>query len=190
MGFPKVLITGVPGVGKTTLVKNFASRIRGVKLTGFYTEELRDEKGRSGFVLKTLDGQRQVEIATSSGKGKKGKRVGKYSVDVEAFESLALPAIAYHAEYNLYVVDEIGPMECMSRLFCETVKMLLKSDRVAVLATVAKGGHPFIRDLIRLPGLEVLELTGSGHEKMEDELLIKFMSALVKPATPSAGQNQ
>jgi nucleoside-triphosphatase len=184
MGFPKVLVTGAPGIGKTTLVKNFASRIKGVKLTGFYTEEMRDDKGRSGFVLKTLDGQRQVEIATSSAKGKKGKRVGKYSVDVEAFEGLALPTIAYHSEYNLYVVDEIGPMECMSRLFCETVKMLLKSDRVAVLATLAKGGHPFIRDIIRLPGVEVIELSGSGHDKIEDDLLIKFMTALVKPVSP------
>lgn len=182
MALPKVLITGTPGIGKTTLLKKVAERIRGVHAAGFITEESRDEKGRSGFVLKTLDGKHQVEIASAAGKGKKGKRIGKYFVDTEAFEAVALEAIAYHPEFNLYIIDEIGPMECLSRMFCETVKMLLKSDRVAVLASVAKGGHAFIRDIMRIPGIEIIELSGSGHERIEDELLVKFMTALVKPA--------
>jgi len=182
MGLPKVLITGAPGIGKTSLVKSFAERIKGVQIAGFVTEEVRGKKGRTGFLLRKLDGSKEVEFATSGGKGKKGKRVGKYHVDVDMFEEAALECIAYHPEYNLYVIDEIGPMECLSRMFCETAKMLIKSDRVAVLATVAKGGHPFIRDIIRMPGTEVIELTGSGHERIEDELLVKFMTALVKPA--------
>ncbi|RME24900.1 MAG: nucleoside triphosphatase [Deltaproteobacteria bacterium] len=181
MSLPKVLVTGAPGIGKTTLIKSFTERIRGVKLAGIVTEEVRDKKGRTGFTVRTLDGQKEAMFATSGGKGKKGKRVGKYHVDVDAFEQVALDAVAYHPEYNLYVIDEIGPMECLSRTFCETVKMLIKSDRVAVLASVAKGGHPFIRDIIRMPGTEVVELTGSGHERIEDELLVKFMTALVKP---------
>jgi len=178
---PKVMLTGAPGVGKTTLVKNVVERIKGVSAAGFYTEEVRGKRGRSGFVLKTLKGK-EIEFASAGkGKGKKGKRVGKYHVDVDAFEAPALEAIAYHPEYNFYVIDEIGPMECMSRMFCETAKMLLKNNDVAVLATVAKGGHGFIRDIKRLPGVEMIELTGEGHEKIEDDLLIKFMTALVKP---------
>ena len=177
---PKALITGVPGIGKTTLVQSVMERIKGVKATGFVTLEQRGKKGRSGFVLKTLDGK-EVQFATAGkGKGKKGKRVGKYTVDVDAFEEAALEAIAFHPEFNLYVIDEIGPMECLSKMFCETAKMLLKNERVAVLATVAKGGHGFVREVKRLPGLEMIELTGDNQGQIEDELLIKFMTALVK----------
>ena len=178
--YPKVLVTGAPGIGKTTLVQNIAERIKGVSATGFVTVEQRDKKGRSGFVLKTLDGK-EVEFAVSGKvKGKKGKRVGKYTVDVDAFEEAALEAIAFHPEFNFYVIDELGPMEALSRMFCETAKMLLKSDKVAVLATVAKGGHGFVREIKRLPGIEMIELTGNDHDKVEDDLLVKFMTALVK----------
>jgi nucleoside-triphosphatase len=178
--YPKVLVTGAEGVGKTALVQNIVERIKGVSATGFTTVEQQDKKGRSVMVFRNLDG-REVEFAVSGKvKGKKGKRVGKYTVDVDTFEEAALEAIAFHPEFNFYIIDELGPMEALSRMFCETAKMLLKSDKVAVLATVAKGGHGFIREIKRLPGIEMIELSGTGHEQIEDDLLVKFMTALVK----------
>ena len=40
----KILLTGCPGVGKTTLVKEISERLE--NCAGFYTEEIRDERNK------------------------------------------------------------------------------------------------------------------------------------------------
>ena len=47
----KTLITGKPGVGKTTLVQKIIDRMRSVNMAGFLTAEIRDRKSRLGFEL-------------------------------------------------------------------------------------------------------------------------------------------
>lgn len=61
-GRTHVLLTGFPGVGKTTLCRKVFEVLngKGIKVQGFYTEEVRNsQKGsRVGFDVVTLDGQR------------------------------------------------------------------------------------------------------------------------------------
>src|SRR6266496_2303557 len=65
---PRILVTGPPGIGKTTLVRRVVERLHGKRLTGFYTEELRGRGGRTGFRIVTLDG-REARLATVGGGG-------------------------------------------------------------------------------------------------------------------------
>jgi nucleoside-triphosphatase len=54
-----ILITGLPGVGKTTLIRGLATRLAKYDPAGFYTEEIRDSQGkREGFRIVTLSGRR------------------------------------------------------------------------------------------------------------------------------------
>jgi len=175
---PKILVTGAPGVGKTSLLLQVMQRIPEIKAAGFVTVEQRGKKGRQGFILKTLDGG-ETQFATM-GKGR-GARVGKYLVDVETFEEVALKAIGFQSGIDLYIIDEIGPMEVLSKMFCETAKMLLKSDRVAVLATVAKSGTGFIREVKRLPGVDTVELSRENAAKVEEDLVILLKTAFAPP---------
>jgi nucleoside-triphosphatase THEP1 len=43
-----LLLTGSPGIGKTTVVRPLAERLP-LRLGGFYTEEIREAGGRQGF---------------------------------------------------------------------------------------------------------------------------------------------
>jgi len=52
----KTLITGKPGVGKTTLVQKIIKRMGSVNMAGFYTTEIRYSGSRLGFVLQGLNG--------------------------------------------------------------------------------------------------------------------------------------
>ncbi len=142
-----VLVTGRPGSGKTTLVVKLLQRLagRGFKAAGFVTEEIREGPGRVGFEVRDLEGNKAI-LAHVRRKGK--PRVGKYGVDVEAFESIALKALEIgKKDTDLLVVDEIGRMELFSSLFRSTLLELLDL-RVPLLATVQARDDDFTRDII------------------------------------------
>lgn len=95
-------MTSQPGVGKTTMVQRLLAMLKaedgegGVDVAGFYTEEMRDEKGqRCGFdVVRVGGGPPGAPPRSALARiGQEQPRVGKYSVDVTAFEAFALPAL-------------------------------------------------------------------------------------------------
>jgi len=45
-----IIITGLPGVGKTTLIKGILHEIRSLNPIGFYTEEIREKGIRTGCI--------------------------------------------------------------------------------------------------------------------------------------------
>ncbi len=74
----KILITGAPGVGKTTLIKKLSDGLNNYAIKGFYTQEIREYKKRVGFELK---GFKNKETAILSHvKIRSAFRVGKYNI--------------------------------------------------------------------------------------------------------------
>src|SRR5215472_2695325 len=111
-----VLVTGRPGIGKTSLVEAVARKFLQVA-GGFTTSEIREHGIRNGFRVTTLEGKSAI-LAHVELSG--WVRVGKYTVDVSTFERLALPAwqdAILHRQ--MAVIDEIGKMELTSKLFCD-----------------------------------------------------------------------
>ena len=54
-----ILLSGAPGIGKTTLVKKTLDYIK-IKAGGFYTQEIKKGGRRLGFEIVTLDGEKAV----------------------------------------------------------------------------------------------------------------------------------
>ncbi len=88
---PLLLLTGRPGVGKTTVARRLAGALRHRGLAGFYTEEVRERGRRRGFRAVTFDGWVRV-IADVAHPGP--ARVGRYGVDVAAIDALARRSLA------------------------------------------------------------------------------------------------
>ncbi|MDL1862296.1 AAA family ATPase [Betaproteobacteria bacterium PRO7] len=57
---PLLLLTGPPGIGKTTALRRVCERLSIAPLRGFYTEEVRSGGVRQGFRLVTFDGERRL----------------------------------------------------------------------------------------------------------------------------------
>jgi len=161
------LITGRPGVGKTSAIRKVAGSRSDLHLCGFYTEEIREAGERRGFRLVTLDGQERV-MAHVAFRGP--HRVGKYGVDVALVDEVADSVLAASPAADLYLVDEIGKMECLSSRFVGAMRALLDSTR-PVLATVAQRGGGFIAEVKHREDVLLWEVTLGNRDEMPDRLL-------------------
>ena len=162
------LITGAPGVGKTTLVVKLAETLASWEPVGFYTEEIRESGVRKGFELVSFsDDQRQIlaHVGLAS-----TYRVGKYGVDIPAFERF-LDAIALpNAEARVVIIDEIGKMECHSEKFQRLLLQLLESERI-VIATVALKGPGIISDVKKRSDVQLFSLTAGNRVSVLSQIV-------------------
>lgn len=161
-----LLVTGRPGSGKTTLVRRVAAALAGRRIGGFTTEEIRVGGERQGFRLRTFDG-RQAVMAHRTQRGP--HRVGRYGVDVAAIDALAGPALTAVGA-DLYLVDEIGKMECLSAAFVSAMRRLLDSG-ATVVATVAQRGAGFIAEVKARDDVDLWELTPANREALLERVL-------------------
>ncbi len=157
-----VLLTGLPGVGKTTAIRKIASDLGDLPMGGFYTEEIRDSGQRQGFSVVAFGGTQDVFAHVNF---PKQYQVGKYGVDIERLEAIAIPALALEASRAIYLVDEIGKMECFSERFVTAMKRLLESDRM-VVATIARRGGGFIAEAKQRADAVLREVTRENRDEL------------------------
>ena len=163
-GPPKknILITGRPGIGKTTLVRSLAHGLSDLHPAGFYTGEIRNAGKRQGFSLAGLDG-RVMTLAHVSIESP--FRVGKYRVDIRGFDTFLRTMPSPKNPPRLLIVDEIGKMECISPLFRSFVAGFLYSP-VPLVATIAQKGDGFIEAIKIRNDAVLFELTLHNREAM------------------------
>jgi len=157
---PILLLTGLPGTGKTRLIKQALAE-SGPPAGGFYTEEVRSQEGnRLGFRLVTLAG-RQAVLAHLKIKGP--PRVSRYGVDLAALEETGVAALdEATANARIIVIDEIGKMEMLSPRFREAVLSAMESGK-PVLGTIMLTAHPWTDALKRRPDLELIPVTPTNR---------------------------
>jgi nucleoside-triphosphatase len=169
----RLLLEGRPGSGKTTAVRLLVDRLRDgqTEVAGIVTEEIREGSRRVGFAIEDLRGGRgvmaHVDVAGPP-------RVGRYGVDVEAFEALALPAL--QRPCHVLVLDELGKMELASDRFREAVRQAFGRP-VAIVATVQASRHPFVDELERESGAERMRLTRDNRDRLPGELAERLLGA-------------
>lgn len=166
----KIFITGEPGVGKTTLIKKIVQKL-GDKAYGFWTEEVRDRKTkrRTGFKVVTTEG-REVLFASKTFTSK--HLVGSYGVNVKRFEDVVIPLLERYEKDKVLVIDEIGKMELFSKRFGDIVRELAHDPTVTMVATLPiRDVHPLVRELRKLPGAVLIELTRNNREGMDEEIM-------------------
>ncbi len=176
----KILLTGLPGCGKTTAVMQIIGNLNSKKVAGFYTQEIRQDNTRKGFRWKRLDGGTRADGILAHVDIKGSFRVGKYGVDVAGFEKSVVPILdVEQSEAELFVLDEIGKMECLSEKFVAAVRRLFASDK-SVVATVALKGAGLISEVKNYQSAKLFNLTRQGCDKTIAEIL-QILSFLKRP---------
>lgn len=129
----RFLLTGMPGSGKSTVVRRCVERLRagGLTVGGISTPEVRRGGRRVAFeVVDLATGRRGLMASVDI---RSPHRVGRYGVDVEGFEAVALPALRYAEEScDVICIDEIGRMELYSKAFEEVVMRILEGVKPVI----------------------------------------------------------
>ena len=165
-----LLLTGRPGVGKTTLIKKLSEALKPFHPVGFYTDEIREDGVRKGFELVTFDGRRRI----LSHVGIKGPcRVGKYGVDIAGFEAFLDTIDFLCPATRLVIVDEIGKMECLSGKFRTLLREILNLQK-SLIATIALRGGGIIAEIKGRRETTLLEVTARNRDCILSEVLAFF----------------
>jgi len=144
------LVTGPPGVGKSTVVSRVVLRLKsaGVIVGGCATTERRVKGDRVGFEIRDLTNGTIGELASIA--RNLGPKVGKYRLNLTDLASIGAKGVSDAAlRSELVVIDELGPMELMSPEFRKAVRACLDSGR-PILAVV--------------------------HERLDDDLIVEMRS--------------
>ena len=157
-----ILVTGPPRCGKSTLIERVVGRIQ-KPMTGFFTQEVRERGKRVGFSITTLDGKEGV-LAHQEIKSR--FRVGKYGVNLDHIDEIAVPSMIPSKADEIVVIDEIGKMECFSPLFRQTLVKVLDSEN-PVLGSITMKGGKFIQKVREREDVFLVHVT----EKNRDELV-------------------
>lgn len=161
------LLTGRPGTGKTSLIKQVVAQVKG-KAGGFYTEEIRTRGVREGFRLVTLDGEDAILAHVNI---HSPYRVGKYGVDVDALERVGVPALHQAAQQrDLVIIDEIGKMELFSAEFREAVARMIDSGQ-RILGTIMLNPNPWADAIKRQPQVNLITVSRDNYNRVLEELL-------------------
>jgi len=164
----KILITGLPGCGKTTAVMQILQKLKAVKAAGFYTQEIRKNNTRKGFRWAGLDGTEGI-LAHVDIKGP--FRVGKYGVDVMGFEKFVVPVLdAEQNDAELFVIDEIGKMELASPAFKAMIIKALDSG-IPTLATLRVSKNAFFETIRNRPDVYLIEAKLGNRNELSGRIL-------------------
>jgi nucleoside-triphosphatase len=161
-----LLLTGRPGVGKTTIIRTVGRTLERLPIVGFCTEEIRVGRERRGFRLVTFDGDEAIIAHV----GFPPPCVGKYGVDVPTIDRFAASLQETGDRPAIYLIDEIGKMECMSAVFVRAMRRLIESRRPLV-ATVGERGSGFIDEVKRHDTAEVWTVTETTRDRLPDRVV-------------------
>jgi nucleoside-triphosphatase len=174
-----MLLTGAPGVGKTTVLIKTAEALRaqGVSVGGMISREAREGNARVGFEITDFTSNKRGWLAHVNQKS--GPQVGKYRVNLQDLENIGAKAITEAVEKCAVVaVDEVGPMELYSQRFKQAVRQALDSQKLVLAVVHAKAKDPLINEAKQREDAEIFTVTLANRDGLPGKLSKHALSVL------------
>ncbi len=128
---------------------------------------MRERGRRVGFSIDTLDGRRGIMAHIDI---RSRYRVGKYGVNLQHIDTIAVPSMVAENDHVVVVVDEIGKMECFSAMFRQTLLRVLDSPNT-VVASIALKGDAFINAVKKRPDSRLIPVFEKNRDVLVEEVL-------------------
>jgi len=166
-----LLLTGNPGVGKTTVLMKTVNALkeRGVRVGGMISREVREGGTRVGFEILDLTSSRRGWLAHVNQKN--GPQVGKYRVNIEDLNTVGAQAVTEAVEKcEVIAIDEIGPMELFSERFKEAVRKALESHKLVLAVVHWKAQDTLINEAKKREDAETTSVTLENRESLHKQI--------------------
>lgn len=169
----KILLTGEPGVGKTTLFQKVITAL-GPDCAGFYAREIRENEERAGFEIVTLN------LPVGNGpmahvNFPKDHHVAQYGVDLTHLEKVTEAARPLLHSDKILIIDEIGQMQSYSQKFREFIEEALTSD-VRLIATIKQAAFPWTDSIKENFQIPIETVTLENRDSLPQKILSIFQS--------------
>ncbi len=160
----KILLTGRPKSGKTTLLQNFIDAIPNKQ--GFVTREVLDTGERTGFELVSADGMTATLASIYSDSE---VRVSKYGVEIQKLDEFLneLPPVV---DGNLIYVDEIGQMELYSDKFKELITQYFDRDTMYIGTITSVYQDDFTNRVLDRSDIVLITIDPTNRDRIQDIL--------------------
>ncbi len=178
-----LLLTGAPGVGKTTVLERAVESLRAASISvgGMISREVREGNVRVGFEILDLTRGKRGWLSHVNGEG--GPMVGRYRVNLADLDNVGAQAIIEAIEKcGVVAIDEIGPMELYSSKFKEAVKQAFESGKPVLAVVHAKAKDPMVTQAKQSVDAEIFTVTFANRDALP-ETLKKHVVALNQQVT-------
>ena len=174
-----LLITGSPGVGKTTVLLKTVNILKekGHCVGGMVSREVREGGTRVGFETLDLSSQKRGWLARVN--QKTGPMLGKYRVNLGDLENVGVQAITdAFKNSDVIAIDEIGPMELFSQKFRDATQKALESHKLVIAVVHWKAQNRLINDAKNREDAETITVTPENRDHLSETILEKASQVL------------
>lgn len=155
-----IFLTGEKRVGKSTLIRNYLDRFTG-KVGGFRTVRTDAFLGGRYSVHLVRPGEEEFTADNLLFQCPPPRDDSA----VSRFEQLGCAALEDAADYDLILMDELGPTEVKAETFQQAVLRVLDAD-VPVIGVLQKAESPFLERIRQHPNVDVIEVTMENREEL------------------------
>ncbi|TFG00474.1 MAG: hypothetical protein EU541_02230 [Promethearchaeota archaeon] len=170
----KILITGPPRCGKSTLIRKLLIQLNeDHSLYGFLTPEVRKNGKRIGFDLKDINSGEKIPLARKGKKYDSNYKLGTYNIFIKDFNQYLSKKnyLSTKTPISILIIDEIGKMELFSELFQSILKDIFTSN-LPVIATIGRNlNHPIQNFILNIGGVKIYSLNRENQENVLNEVI-------------------
>ena len=174
-----LLLTGNPGIGKTTVLMKTISTLKenGYGIGGMLSSEVRKGGTRIGFKILDLNSGKSGWLSHTN--QEKGPKIGKYRVNLENVTRIGAKAINYAiSNCSVVIIDEIGPMELCSSNFRDSVYKALDSGKIILAVIHLKTNDKLVKEVKTRNNSESFLVTQENRETLSELVSQKTLEAL------------
>jgi nucleoside-triphosphatase len=164
-----VLVTGPPGIGKTTLIKHLLRDLAPIIVRGFYKESILENGIIKGYRLVTPDLHESILAHLYF---ESPEKIETFGINMEGLNNLVDRELDISNGAELYIVDEIGRMECLSDKFCRKIEQILDSE-TPLIASVAQLASAKFKKLKDRKDVSVVGITAKNRDAVWKNILLK-----------------
>lgn len=167
----KILLTGPPRVGKSTIVDKVLKAIAGPKY-GVISYEIREDGERVGFRSVSLSDSDSSKIFGHKNLVESDIMVSKYKVNLPAIDGFVSDQVRAGLSdlEGVIIIDEVGRMQSYSEIFLQTIRDVLSDRDACVLGTIVQAPDPWSLEFKEDPNVTIVEVTEENREEMAASL--------------------